>query len=230
MSVTVLFQIMIVWSATGSFSTHRITQNFSRYSAVTDPRMYSACPAGASFNSLNIPLSTFLTGQSAATTAEWRAPLTKCRPHDPISASGGYSFSSRFFWMTSSTFQLTLGPSIAVRINFSSGRSAIPVKFSDSLITVHLEFKSIVLCYCSASFVAPIPYLQIHLLLFHLSVQGLIVRNTVKRRFIYYFSKIFFQPGCNTILNNISTFSLWKCKITCNLTVWKHGFQVSPKS
>ena len=146
--------------------------------------------------------------------------------------SRGYSSSCCFFWMTSNTFQLTLEPSIVVWINLYLGRSVIPIsKFSDRLmITVHLEFRSIVPCYCSASFVAPIRYLNIHFLLLHPSVQGLIVWNTVKRRFTYHFLNIFFQAGCNTVLNNISTFSFWECKISCNSTVWKHGFQASSKS
>ena len=67
---------------------------------------------------LNIPISTFSARQSAATTAKWSAPLTTSRTHDSISASGGYSSSSRFFWMTSSTFQLTLGTSIAVPYHY----------------------------------------------------------------------------------------------------------------
>ena len=132
MSFTISFEIMIAPSATGLFFTHRITQNFSGYSLVTELRMYSARIARTSFISLNIPHSTFSTGQSATTLAEWSASLTTGRPHDLISASGGYSCSSRFFWMTSSNFQLTLGPSITVWINFPSGRSAIPVsKFHD---------------------------------------------------------------------------------------------------
>ena len=148
----------------------------------------------------------------------WSAPLTTCRPHDPISASGEYLSSSRFFWMTSSTFQLTLD-----RINFSSGRSAMPVnKFSDriswspciwnsdpyyrvtSRLVLLYQYRTCRSIFCSCNCVC--------------LVQRIIVTNTVKRRFTYHFSKVFLQPGCNTILNSISIFSLWKCKISCNST------------
>ena len=54
MSLTISSHILIGRLATGSFSTHCETQNFSDYKPVTDTRRYSALRAGECCSNLNI--------------------------------------------------------------------------------------------------------------------------------------------------------------------------------
>ena len=72
-SSTVSPQISIAWSATLSFSTHRVVQNFSGYKPLDETRKYFALLAGELCRNLNIARSTFLIDQELATT-----PVCSC--------------------------------------------------------------------------------------------------------------------------------------------------------
>ena len=113
-SSTVSPQISIAWSATLSFSTHWVVQNFSGYKPLDETRKYFALLAGELCRNLNIARSTFLIDQELATTPVCRAPLTTWNPQHPISCKGGWPSLSCESNFNLHSFQFILGPSIAL--------------------------------------------------------------------------------------------------------------------